>query len=73
MTASEKEALFRSTQIVFPFLSVPKEFSGSDLAVDFFHGRRLSRDDQCLCGSGLPYRTCHGRIPGLDELLSGDI
>ena len=28
-------------------------------------------NDRCVCGSGLPYRLCHGRTPGTDEVLLG--
>ena len=72
MTVPEKEALFRATEIVFPFLSVPEALSGHDLVVDFLRGRRVNRDDRCVCGSGLSFRSCHGRIPGVDEILIGD-
>jgi hypothetical protein len=72
MAISDKETLFRATVIVFPFLSVPDGLHGDDLAIDFFHGSRVGRNDRCACGSLLPYKMCHGRIPGIDELLVGD-
>jgi hypothetical protein len=72
LPTEEKEALFRSTTIVFPFLSVPQSLNDDELAIDFYNGRRVDRGDWCMCGSGLPYRVCHGRIPGIDEILIGD-
>lgn len=71
MSCDEKLRLFRDTVIVFPFLSVPRELKTEDLAVDFAHGRRVGPYDRCICGSGLPYRLCHGRTPGTDEALTG--
>jgi len=62
---------FRGTTIVFPFLSVPERLAAEDLAIDFCHGRRVGPKDRCVCGSGLLYETCHGRIPGIDEVLTG--
>jgi hypothetical protein len=70
-TVDEKLQFFRDTLIVFPYLSVPDALKTDDLAVDFGHGRRLGPDDRFVCGSGLPYRLCHGRTPGTDEVLVG--
>ena len=67
----QKLQFFRDTLIVFPYLSVPEALKTDDLGVDFAHGRRLRPDDRCMCGSGLPYRLCHGRTPGTDEVLMG--
>ena len=67
----EKLQLFRDILIVFPYLSVPESLKTDDVAVDFGHGRRLGPHDRCVCGSGLPYRLCHGRPPGTDEVLIG--
>jgi hypothetical protein len=67
----QKLKLFRETLIVFPFLSVPEALKTDDLTVDFSHGRRLTPRDRCVCGSGLPFRMCHGRTPGTDEALIG--
>lgn len=66
-----KLQLFRDTLIVFPFLSVPRALKTEDVAVDFASGRRIQDTDRCVCGSGLPYRLCHGRTPGTDEILIG--
>lgn len=67
----QRLARFREVVIVFPFLSVPEEMKTDDLAVDFWHGKRVGREDRCPCGSALPYKLCHGRPPGIDEVLNG--
>ncbi len=71
MSHAQRLAHFRDTVIVFPFLSVPEVLKIEDVAIDFCHGTRIGPNDRCVCGSGLPYRTCHGRTPGIDEILSG--
>ncbi len=71
LTCGQKLELFRSIVIVFPFLTVPHDLKTEDVAVDFSHGRRITDGDRCVCGSGLPYRLCHGRTPGADEALIG--
>jgi hypothetical protein len=68
----QRLALFRDTVIVFPFLSVPEALKTDDVAIDFAHGTRVGPNDRCVCGSGLPYQICHGRTPGMDEILSGE-
>jgi hypothetical protein len=71
MGPDEKLRYFRETRIIFPYLTVPEETKTDDLAVDFSRGRRLEPGDRCACGSGLPFRLCHGRTPGTDEVLIG--
>ncbi len=71
MTCAQKLELFRTVVIVFPFLTVPRDLRVEDVAIDFSHGRRVGDGDRCVCGSGLPYRLCHGRTPGTDEALIG--
>ena len=67
----QRLALFRDTMIVFPFLSVPEALKTDDVAIDFYHGTRVGPTDRCVCGSGLLYRACHGRTPGIEEILTG--
>jgi hypothetical protein len=71
MSSEEKIRLFRDTAIIFPFLTVPTQQKTDDVAVDFAHGRKITPGDRCVCGSGLPYKLCHGRTPGTDEALVG--
>lgn len=33
----------------------------SSVLDEFFTGKRLGRNDQCYCGSGLKYKKCHGK------------
>lgn len=62
---------FRETMVFFPFLSVPEGAHREHVAVDFCRGTRVGPGDRCTCGSGLLFETCHGRIPGIDEVLTG--
>ncbi|MBN1685815.1 MAG: SEC-C domain-containing protein [Spirochaetales bacterium] len=72
LSSCERLALFGNYRIVFPFFSVPAaQESYESIPVDFTRQRRISFDDKCLCGSGLPYRLCCGRIPCKDELAGG--
>jgi SEC-C motif len=67
----QRLSLFRNTEIVFPFLSVPEVLRNDDVAIDFYQRKRVGPEDRCVCGSGLPYKVCHGRTPGIDEILTG--
>lgn len=71
MSSVDKCRLFSDTMIVFPFITVPNALKTDDLIVDFRSGRRADSHDRCTCGSGLPVYLCHGRIPGIDEVLVG--
>ncbi len=71
MTGLEKLSLFRRHRIVFPTFSVATQMDEAAIPVDFVRKRRINFDDQCFCGSGLPYKLCCGRIPGKDELVGG--
>jgi tetratricopeptide (TPR) repeat protein len=73
MSSEEKLGLFRAFKIVFPFFSLPEENGEPPIPVDFARQKRVTLDDQCFCGSGLPYRLCCGRTPGQDELNIGVI
>ena len=73
MSSEEKLSLFRAYKIVFPFFSLPEDQGEQPIPVDFARQKRVSLDDQCFCGSGLPYRLCCGRTPGEDELSIGVI
>ena len=67
----EKEKLFQSVKIVFPFVVVPDQLIHPVVHVDFRHSRKVELHDRCPCGSGLSFMACCGRIPGERELLSG--
>ena len=73
MTTEGKLKLFRAYEIVFPVLTIPENGDYQTIAVDFAKQRRVGLDDQCFCGSGLPYKLCCGRTPGEDELATGVI
>jgi tetratricopeptide (TPR) repeat protein len=67
----EKIGIFRSINIVFPFLVVPEELEDKVIPVHFAEKKRLSPGDSCFCGSMRPYYLCCGRTPGEEELLFG--
>ncbi len=69
-TAQEKCEIFRKTQIDFP-LFYHSRISDPVVAVNFAAGRKVKAEDDCPCGSGLPYHCCCGRTPGEDELAIG--
>lgn len=71
LDSREKLALFSGHRIVFPSFSVASQESLKAIPVDFMKKRRIEFDDQCFCGSGLPYKLCCGRIPCKDELRGG--
>jgi hypothetical protein len=71
MNSEEKLAAFKKQRIVFPSFSVPDSYDCESIPVDFGKKRRVNIDDRCLCGSGVPYKFCCGRIPGRDELADG--
>lgn len=58
-----KLRIFRDTRIVFPAFRVPGQNVGNQpIPVDFFRQKRILSDDTCVCGSGLPFKACCGRI-----------
>ena len=63
----EKCRIFRNIEIVFPAATTYESF----VPVNFFTGKRVALEDRCLCGSGLSFLECCGRIPGEDELETG--
>jgi hypothetical protein len=73
LDTEEKMQVFKTTRIVFPTFEVQDVSfgSGDTIPVDFGRKQRVHADDHCFCGSGLPFRSCCGRIPGKNELLSG--
>jgi hypothetical protein len=71
MDSCEKLAAFFSHRLVFPTMSADSREPYREIAVDFARKKRISLDDRCFCGSGLPYGFCCGRIPGKDELENG--
>ncbi len=71
MANEEKLGMFRAYKIVFPFFSLPEDRGDQPIPVDFARQKRVNLDDQCFCGSILPYRLCCGRTLGEDELGIG--
>ena len=65
----EKRQIFQVVEIVFP--STAGSTGGSVIFVDFFRKKAISPSDRCLCGSGLSFLSCCGRIKGEEELVTG--
>ena len=70
-TAEQRRRLFAGLEISFPLLLPVVAGSEPVLAADFVRRRRTLDGDPCVCGSGLPYMVCCGRIPTSDEIATG--
>ena len=62
-TAEQRRRLFAGMQISLPLLLPAATDAGRVLPFDFVRRRRALDGDPCVCGSGLPYVVCCGRIP----------
>lgn len=69
--AEQRRRLFAGLPISFPLLLPAAPAAGRVVAVDFVRRRQLLGRDPCVCGSGLPYVVCCGRIPTSDEIATG--
>jgi hypothetical protein len=70
-SCEEKNRLFKKVRIVFPLLRPDDSCAETLVYVDFREKKQASPEDRCLCGSGLSFMACCGRIPGEIELLNG--
>lgn len=70
-TAEQRRRLFAAMQVTFPLLLPAAAGAERVVAADFLRRRRPVDGDPCVCGSGLPYVVCCGRIPTSDELATG--
>lgn len=59
LSCADRIEAFQSYHVRFPDVVLPME--SSVIRADFRLGRRVTADDRCPCGSGLPYRMCCGR------------
>lgn len=75
MPAERKLEFFRRAKVDLPFLYLEDAFeeSRAPVVVDFIRERRVAADDRCPCGSGLPYRSCCGRVPSSCEFDPGSL
>jgi hypothetical protein len=79
LPCGKKLELFRRASVDLPFLCVEDAMdSGYEPIVGNFrsphlHSVRVSSDDRCTCGSGLPFRACCGRLRSCVELESGSL
>ena len=70
-SAEHRRRLFARVQISFPVLLPTAMGEERALTVDFIRRRPPAGDDPCVCGSGLPFVVCCGRIPASDEIVAG--
>ena len=70
-TAEQRRQLFAGMQISLPLLLPAATAPERVVAVDFVRRRRALDADPCVCGSGLPYVVCCGRIPTSEEIAIG--
>lgn len=70
-TAEQRRRLFAAMQVTFPLLLPAAAGTERVVAADFLRRRRPVDGDPCVCGSGLPYVVCCGRIPTSDEIATG--
>ena len=70
-SAEQRRQLFAGMQLSLPLLLPAATDPERVLAVDFVRRRRALDGDPCVCGSGLPYVVCCGRIPTSDEIAIG--
>lgn len=77
LSPARKMELFRRAKVDLPFLYAEDAFdAGEDPTVGNFRrpslGKvRVSGDDRCPCGSGLPFRRCCGRQASCVEIEYG--
>ena len=71
MDSCRKRDCFRRTRIVFPTVVLPESGAGGLVAVNFRTQQRILDDQECFCGSRLPYAICCGRTASCEELTGG--
>ncbi|WP_304221319.1 hypothetical protein [Gracilinema caldarium] len=74
LSCTEKLAIFRKAKLDFPYLYIEDVFqTDCDPVIGNFRQKhsvssvRLTDDDPCSCGSGLPRRMCCGRLYSCTE------
>jgi hypothetical protein len=70
LSCQEKIALFRRAGISFP-LAARLKYENEIIHADFIRNRVMDDGARCLCGSGLSYLTCCGRIPACSDVENG--
>lgn len=68
MDTEQKIRSFYGFTLVFPYFVAEEE---SLISFDFRKKRSLEVNDECSCGSHIPYRHCCGGIKNLKDLLNG--
>jgi uncharacterized protein YchJ len=68
MDTEHKIRSFYAFTLVFPYFVAEEE---TIISFDFRNKRSMKGDDECFCGSTVPYRQCCGGIKKLKDLLKG--
>lgn len=68
LECGEKLQLFKRIKPDFPFFGLPAANTIVAGSFGFYSTTQTSQPDRCVCGSGLPYTQCCGRVRGLGEL-----
>lgn len=71
LSIDERIQTFNETNIIFPFMAVPETEKKNEIYINFHSGSTLKGSSRCSCGSGMPFRICCGRTPGVEELKIG--
>ncbi len=70
LDSSAKLRIFRELRVDFPSFAFKRGMACPVSRCDFRAKRKLSGEERCPCGSGLPYRQCCGRTASPRELAS---
>jgi len=70
LDSSAKLRIFRELRVDFPSFAFKRGMACPVSRCDFRSKRKLSGEERCHCGSGLPYRQCCGRTASPRELAS---
>jgi hypothetical protein len=79
LSCTRKLELFRRATVDLPFLCVEDALDSyrepvvGNFRFSKVRSARLSSEDRCTCGSGLPFRACCGRLRSCVELESGSL
>jgi hypothetical protein len=65
--AAKKLEIFKSSTISFPVFGLAEKPRGKIVDADFRKGAKITGEERCRCGSGLPFMRCCGRTNSLND------
>lgn len=71
LSIEEKVQFFKRQLIIFPVSDLKTLENGQNdtvLVANFKSGKKQTMDDECSCGSGIPYIKCCGRILSREDI-----